>query len=194
MMLLAETLDLRDAGTGQHSRIVGDYARLVAQALAFDPEHVDRIHAAGVLHDLGKLGLTDAILFKPGPLDDAEWAEIRQHPEIGARILERAGMLDIAAWVRAHHERVDGRGYPHGLPANRIPIESRILAVVDAYEAMTVDRPYRTRIAPAAACEELLRCSGTQFDPTVVDAFLAALRGRGEPGLEQLRAPHSTAA
>ena len=194
MILLAETLDLRDAGTGQHSRLVGDYARVVAEALGFGPDHVTRIHAAGVLHDLGKLGLADAILFKPGPLDDAEWAEIRQHPEIGARILERAGMLDIAAWVRAHHERVDGRGYPAGLPATQIPIEARILAVVDAYEAMTVDRPYRSAIAPAEAGEELLRCAGTQFDPVVINAFLSALRQRGEPGLERMRAQHSTAA
>jgi diguanylate cyclase (GGDEF)-like protein len=194
VMLLAETLDLRDAGTGHHSRVVGDYARLVAEALSFGPERVARIHAAGVLHDLGKLGLSDAVLFKPGPLDDAEWAEIRQHPEIGARILERAGMLDIAGWVRAHHERVDGRGYPSGLPATQIPIEARILAVVDAYEAMTVDRPYRNAIAPAEAGEELRRCAGTQFDPVVVDAFLSALRRRGEPGLDELGSSRSAAA
>ncbi len=186
MMLLAETLDLRDAGTAQHSRMVGDYARQIAVALHFSPERSQRIHAAGVLHDLGKLGLADAILFKPGPLDDDEWQEIKQHPEIGARILERAGMVDIAAWVRAHHERVDGRGYPNALPAGEIPIEARILSVADAYEAMIAERPYRRAIPAASACQELLRCAGTQFDPVVVDAFVAALKRADEPGLDEI--------
>jgi HD-GYP domain-containing protein (c-di-GMP phosphodiesterase class II) len=175
MMLLAETMDLRDAGTGQHSRIVGEYSRQIAIALGFGEDRVERIHAAGVLHDLGKLGLADAILFKPGPLDDNEWKEIRQHPEIGARILERAGMVDIASWVLAHHERVDGHGYPFGLPIAQIPIEARILAVADAYEAMVAERPYRAAVDPSSAAAELLRCAGTQFDPVVVDAFLTAL-------------------
>jgi diguanylate cyclase (GGDEF)-like protein len=175
VMLLAETLDLRDAGTAQHSRTVGAYARHTAAALGLSPDRVERIQAAGVLHDLGKLGIADAILHKPGALDDAEWKEIQRHPEIGARILEHAGLEDIAAWVRAHHERVDGRGYPKGLAGERIPLEARILAVADAYEAMVADRPYRAGIAPADACAELIRCAGTQFDPAVVDAFLNSL-------------------
>jgi diguanylate cyclase (GGDEF)-like protein len=186
MMLLAETVDLRDAGTGQHSRMVGGYARRLAEALNLSPARVERIYAAGVLHDLGKLGLADAILYKPGPLDEQELEEIKRHPEIGARILEHAGMHDIAGWVRAHHERIDGRGYPRGLEAGRIPLEARILAVVDAYEAMIVDRPYRRAIAPADAIDELRRCAGTQFDPQVVEAFIAALRVAGEPGVDQL--------
>jgi diguanylate cyclase (GGDEF)-like protein len=172
VMLLAETLDLRDAGTAQHSRTVGGYARHTAAALGLSPDRVERIHAAGVLHDLGKLGIADAILHKPGKLDEAEWKEIQRHPEIGARILEHAGLEDIASWVRAHHERVDGRGYPKGLAGQRIPLEARILAVADAYEAMVADRPYRAGIAPADACAELIRCAGTQFDPGVVEAFL----------------------
>jgi HD-GYP domain-containing protein (c-di-GMP phosphodiesterase class II) len=150
---------------------------MTALALDLDEERVERIHAAGVLHDLGKLGIADAILQKPGPLDEAEWREMQRHPEVGARILEHAGMHDIARWVRAHHERVDGRGYPAGLPADRISLEARILAVADAYEAMIADRPYRPGMPVAAARQELLSCAGAQFDPAVVDAFLRALDG-----------------
>jgi diguanylate cyclase (GGDEF)-like protein len=175
VMLLAETLDLRDAGTAKHSRTVGAYARHTAIALGLTSDRVERIHAAGVLHDLGKLGIADAILHKPGKLDDAEWKEIQRHPEIGARILEHAGLADIAGWVRAHHERVDGRGYPMGTAGDQIPLAARILAVADAYEAMVADRPYRAGIAPTEARAELIRCAGTQFAPTVVDAFLNSL-------------------
>ena len=175
-MLLAETLDLRDAGTAEHSRTVGQFARDTAAALGLAAARVDRLQAAGVLHDLGKLGIADAILHKPGALTDAEWTEMTRHPEIGARILEHAGLRDIAAWVLAHHERLDGRGYPGGLAADEIPIEARILAVADAYEAMIADRPYRRGMPAEAARAELERCAGTQFDPTVVEAFLGTLR------------------
>jgi diguanylate cyclase (GGDEF)-like protein len=173
-MLLAEALDLRDPSTGQHSRTVGEYARRTAVCLELAPERVERIHAAGVLHDLGKLGIADAILYKPGALNDSEWEEMKRHPEIGARILLHAGLADIADWVRAHHERVDGGGYPDRLSAEEIPFEARILAVADAYEAMIADRPYRAGMAPDAARAELERCSGSQFDPVVVAAFLDA--------------------
>jgi diguanylate cyclase (GGDEF)-like protein len=175
-MLLAETLDLRDAGTAEHSRTVGGFARDTAAALGLAPARVDRLQAAGVLHDLGKLGIADAILHKAGPLTDGEWTEMTRHPEIGARILEHAGLRDIAAWVLAHHERLDGRGYPGGLIADEIPLESRVLAVADAYEAMIADRPYRTGMPAEEARAELERCAGTQFDPTVVEAFLGTLR------------------
>jgi HD-GYP domain-containing protein (c-di-GMP phosphodiesterase class II) len=183
-MLLAETLDLRDAGTAEHSRTVGRFARDTAAALGLAPARVDRLQAAGVLHDLGKLGIADAILHKPGALTDAEWREMTRHPEIGARILEHAGLRDIAAWVLSHHERLDGRGYPSGLAADEIPLESRILAVADAYEAMIADRPYRRGMAPEDARGELERCAGTQFDPTVVEAFLGTLAApRARPRL-----------
>jgi len=175
VMLLAETLDLRDSGTARHSRTVGVLARQIAEALELSPDRVEQIHAAGVLHDLGKLGIADAILYKPGPLDDQEWREIQRHPEIGARILEHAGLSQIARWVRSHHERMDGHGYPDRFDSHQIPLEARILAVADAYEAMTADRPYRAGTSTEAACEELLRCSGSQFDPVVVEAFTRAL-------------------
>jgi diguanylate cyclase (GGDEF)-like protein len=194
-MLLAEALDMRDPSTGQHSRTVGDFARGIAERLGLPSERVERIHAAGVLHDLGKLGIADAILYKPGALSDSEWEEMKRHPEIGARILLHAGFTDIAQWVRAHHERIDGCGYPDRLSAEEIPLEARILAVADAYEAMIADRPYRGGIPREAARAELERCSGSQFDPAVVRAFLgldpaavdhprlpadAGGRGRGE--------------
>jgi len=175
VMLLAETVDLRDAGTARHCRTVGTYARQTALALGLGPARVERIHAAGVVHDLGKIGIADAIIYKPGPLTPAEYAEMQRHAEIGARILEHAGVDDIAGWVRAHHERLDGNGYPRGLGAREIALEPRILAVADAYEAMTADRPYRRAMSESAARAELGRCAGSQFDPVVVDAFLSTL-------------------
>jgi diguanylate cyclase (GGDEF)-like protein len=188
VMLLAGALDLRDPSTALHSQTVGQLARRTAHELGLGDAQVDRIHAAGVLHDLGKLGIADAILHKPGPLDDGEWREMRRHPEVGARILEHAGMKDIAGWVLAHHERVDGAGYPNSLCGEEIPLESRILAVADSYEAMIADRPYRAGMDPAAACNELLRCAGTQFDPDVLTAFLRSLEAQ-EPGRDPRAAP-----
>ncbi len=175
VMLLAETLDLRDPSTARHARTVGEYARTIALQLGLSASRVERIHAAGVLHDLGKLGISDAILHKPGPLDARERHEVKRHPVIGAQILELAGMFDIAGWVRAHHERIDGKGYPGSLTAPEISIEARILAVADAYEAMTADRPYRSGMPEIQARQELMRCTGTQFDPVVVEAFLRSL-------------------
>ena len=136
---------------------------------------VERLALAGVLHDVGKIGVGDAVLCKPGPLDDEEWAQMRKHPELGARLLAGAGLGDIAEWVFAHHEQLDGSGYPLGLESEEIPLEARVLAVADAYEAMTSERPYSAALSHAEAAAELRRCAGTQFDPQVVEALLAAL-------------------
>ena len=174
-LLLAETLDLRDVATAQHSRTVGRYAERTARELGLPADRVERLRVAGHLHDIGKLGIADAILQKPGALTDAEWAEMRRHPEVGARILEHANLRDVARWVRGHHERVDGRGYPDRLAGEDIPLESRVLAVADAYEAMTADRPYRRAMDAAAARVELERSAGSQFDAVVVAAFLRAV-------------------
>ena len=174
-MLLAETLDLRDVATARHSETVGRYAERIAEELGLAADQVERIRVAGVLHDSGTLGLSDAVLLKTGSLEAAEWAEIRRHPELGARILEHANMRDVASWVLAHHERVDGGGYPHGVSGDSIPLEGRILAVADAYEAMTADRPYRRALAEADARAELVKGAGTQFDADVVAAFLRVL-------------------
>jgi uncharacterized membrane protein (DUF485 family) len=124
---------------------------------------------------LGKLGVPDEILRKPGRLTEAEFTEIRKHPELGARILAGANLDDISGWVLAHHERPDGAGYPFGLSAEQIPLEARILAVADAFEAMTADRVYRAGMPRDAAVQELRRCCATQFDETVVYAFLRRL-------------------
>ncbi len=177
LLSLAEALDLRDTGTADHSRTVGRYCRRIAEELGMAPDRVKRIEVAGILHDIGKIGLPDAILQKPGPLGRAELAEIRTHPEIGAQILSGRGLEDLREWVLAHHERPDGKGYPRALADEDIPLEAKILAVADAYEAMTSDRVYRAGIEERAARAELLRCAGHQFDSRVVATFLTILRG-----------------
>jgi two-component system, cell cycle response regulator len=175
VLVLAETLDLRDSGTASHSQTVGRLAALIAKALAFDDGRVERIRLAGMLHDIGKIGTPDWILHKPGKLDESEWTEIRKHPEMGARIAASAKLDEISEWILCHHERVDGSGYPAGLPAGEIPVEARILAVADAYEAMTAERVYRRAMPAAEAEAELRRQSGSQFDAEVVDALLSAI-------------------
>lgn len=186
---LAEALDLRDTGTASHSQTVARYAALMAGELGLDAREVERIRMAGLLHDIGKIGVPDAILNKPGKLTDEEYAEMQRHPEIGARILGSDVLDDVREWVLAHHERPDGRGYPFGLTGSQVPLQARILAVADAYEAMTADRVYRSALAPEVARAELERCRGTQFDPVVVDAFLSVLdRSAGDPALERVAA------
>jgi diguanylate cyclase (GGDEF)-like protein/putative nucleotidyltransferase with HDIG domain len=177
VLILAETLDLRDTGTAQHSQTVGRLCEQIATELRLEPERVERVRLAGLLHDLGKIGVPDPILRKPGALTEAEWAEMRKHPELGARILSGASLDDLSSWVLAHHERPDGRGYPSGLVGDAIPLEARILAVADSYEAMTSDRVYRSAMPVAEAIEELRRCAGTQFDEQVVEAFAGVLAG-----------------
>ena len=142
------------------------------------PEETMHIGLLGaLLHDIGKIGVPDAILHKPGKLSDEEWAEMRRHPEIGRQILEQVGGVfsHIAGIVAAHHERWDGLGYPTGLSGEDIPLAARIITVVDAYDAMTERRIYREPLADEVARAELRRCSGQQFDPRVVEAFLAVL-------------------
>ena len=175
VIALAEALDIRDTGTGQHSHTVGRYSELMARELGFEDEHVERVRLAGVLHDIGKIGISDRVLSKPGPLDADEWQEMYTHPEIGARLLSRPEFHDLRAWILAHHERPDGIGYPYGLRGDDIPIEACILAVADAYEAMTADRVYRPALGAEAARAELEAGAGSQFDAKVVRAFLRAL-------------------
>jgi putative nucleotidyltransferase with HDIG domain len=172
---LAEALDMRDTGTAKHSQTVGRYCELMARELALPRQRVERVRIAGVLHDIGKIGVPDSILCKPGPLTHDEYEQMRKHPEIGARILGGADLDDIRGWILHHHERPDGRGYPEGLTGVQIPLEAKILAVGDAYEAMTSDRVYRRAIGEEAARRELEANAGKQFDPRVVRAFLAVL-------------------
>jgi two-component system, cell cycle response regulator len=175
LLSLTEALDIRDAGTATHSRTVGRYSALIAAQLGFDEDRVHRLEVAGRLHDIGKIGVPAAVLRKPGPLGDSEIAQVRTHPEIGAEVLSGPGLEDLSTWIAAHHERPDGRGYPNGLTEGEIPLEAKILAVADAYEAMTAERSYSPGVGAKTARVELLRCAGTQFDPRVIAAFMAVL-------------------
>lgn len=189
MLDLAEAVDLRFSGSARHSETVGRYAELMARALGLSARRVGRVRLAGMLHDIGKVGVPDSILSKPGPLTEAELTVVRRHPELGVQILEHPSLTDVQAWVGAHHERPDGLGYPSGISGDALPLEARIVAVADAYEAMTSDRSYRDSIGSSRARAELRRCAGTQFDARVVDAFLAALdreSARAEAELAQL--------
>jgi HD-GYP domain-containing protein (c-di-GMP phosphodiesterase class II) len=154
---------------------VGRYCALIAEQLGMAADHVERIEMAGRLHDIGKIGVPNVVLQKPGPLGSREMSQVRTHPEIGAQVLAGQGLEDLRSWVVAHHERPDGKGYPARLTDADIPLEAKIIAVADAYEAMTADRVYRAGIGNRAARVELLRCAGTQFDPRVIAAFLAVL-------------------
>jgi diguanylate cyclase (GGDEF)-like protein len=182
LMSLAEALDVRDTGNAVHSRTVGRYARITAVELGLNAERVERVRVAGVLHDVGKIGVSDPVLVKTEPLGEEEWRELRTHPEIGAQLLSRPELADLRAWVLAHHERPDGTGYPHGISGDDIPLEAKILAVADAYEAMTRGRVYREALGREAAREELRAGSGSQFDGRVVDAFLKALEVEQDEG------------
>jgi HD-GYP domain-containing protein (c-di-GMP phosphodiesterase class II) len=135
------------------------------------PDRVAKLRLAGLLHDVGKIGITDSILQKPGPLTDAEFAIMKTHTRLGHAIVSAAERPDEAGWILHHHERLDGSGYPLGLVGEQIPLESRIILVADAFEAITADRPYRQHRSPGVALAELTRCSGTQFDPVCVEAL-----------------------
>ncbi len=143
-----------------------------AVGLGFSVPAVARIGLAATLHDVGKQLISDAVLTKPGPLNQEEWNHIRLHPILGEQILLGEGLTDIAPWVRSHHERYDGRGYPDGLAGDEIPLEARLLACADAYDAMISDRCYQPAMSPREAREELITGSGTQFDPRVLTAVL----------------------
>ncbi len=170
---LAEALETRDAYTRGHSDRAVEYAGAVAQELRLTPEQADRLQYAVILHDIGKIGISDNILNKPGKLSEEEFGLMKTHPVKGANILSKIPFLSpIAPVVRHHHERWDGKGYPDGLAGEDIPIESRIVAVLDSYDAMTSDRIYRKAPGREYAQNELRRCAGTQFDPLVVEAFL----------------------
>jgi putative nucleotidyltransferase with HDIG domain len=176
-MVLAEVVDADDAYTGMHTRDVVELSLAVADRIGLDPDARRKVEFGALLHDVGKVAIPNAIINKPGPLNDAEWAIMRSHTVEGQRMLDRVGgaMREVGEVVRASHERWDGRGYPDGVEGASIPLEARIISACDAYNAMTTTRSYRRAMAPEAAAAELVRCAGTQFDPTVVDALLAVL-------------------
>jgi HD-GYP domain-containing protein (c-di-GMP phosphodiesterase class II) len=167
-------IDARDPYTARHSEKVAAYAVKLARALELSEGDCERIRLAGLLHDVGKLGLERSILHKPGALTDAEWAQVREHPRLSAHIID--GVTRFAAFLpgaRHHHERYDGRGYSDGLAGLAIPLDARILAVADAFDAMTSDRSYRPALTHEEAKRRLAADAGTQFDPACVRAFLA---------------------
>ncbi len=181
---LASTLGERDRYTGDHSESVVDLAAKVGLGLALDPAQISRLRTAALLHDIGKVGVPDEILHKPGPLDEREWELMRQHPVIGERIIRAIpGMGAVARAVRHEHERWDGLGYPDGISGEQIPVEARIILACDAYHAMVSDRPYRKALSHREAMAELTANAGTQFDPNVVEALVGYLYGRRQSGL-----------
>jgi putative nucleotidyltransferase with HDIG domain len=180
---LAVALTERDRYTGEHSEAVIAMSAAVARNLGLRETEVERIRAAALLHDIGKVAIPDEILNKRGPLSEKEWTLMREHPVIGERILSVVpGMSGVARIVRHEHERWDGSGYPDGLVGEEIPLGSRIIIVADTYHAITSDRPYREARSHSEAIEELTRCAGTQFDPTVTAALVGHLYGQRQTG------------
>ena len=184
----------------RHGSAVGEWSALVADVLGLPGPRIERVRLAGQLHDIGKVEVPRAILSKPGPLTEEEWIVMRRHPEHGARILWHSFFDDMRPWVLHHHERIDGTGYPHGLRGDDIPLEARIIAVCDAWCAMTSDRPYRAAMPDRNALEELARGAGTQFDPVCAAALDALVERRAKivsesrPGLRDERQPALAAA
>ena len=173
---LVSLVDLRDSYTGGHSTRVADYSRRMALELQLSDRDAEMVIMAASLHDIGKIGVSEAILRKPGKLTDEEFEDIRKHPEFGWMVLRGVeGFEEVSQLLLHHHERFDGGGYPGGLRREEIPLGSRIIAVADSFDAMTSNRPYRKAGSAEAASKELVRCAGTQFDPAVVEAFMPYL-------------------
>jgi putative two-component system response regulator len=171
---LISALDAREHETQRHSKRVSDYTLLMAGQIGIPQNQLVDIERGSLLHDIGKIGISDKILLKPGKLTEEEWVEIRKHPDIGYRILEKIDFLKGAAeLVLQHHERFDGSGYPRGISGEGILLGARIFAVVDTFDAMTSDRPYRKALSYRTAREEIAGCSGKQFDPQLVECFLS---------------------
>ncbi|HET7571877.1 MAG TPA: HD-GYP domain-containing protein [Gaiellaceae bacterium] len=176
---LNATVDAKDPYTAGHSQRVQRIALALGEELGLPPERLDALRFAGLFHDIGKIAVPDAVLLKPGPLDEEEFELIKRHPEDGARIVARLHRLEAAVPViRHHHERWDGRGYPDRLRGDEIPVEAAVVGLADAWDAMTTDRPYSAARPVDDAVAEIERGRGSQFAPSVVDAFLRVLRGR----------------
>ncbi|MEJ2665810.1 MAG: response regulator [Deinococcales bacterium] len=182
LVRLAKAAEYRDDDTGEHTWRVARSCALMAQEMGLAPERVDLLLRAARLHDVGKIATPDGILLKPGRLTEAEFEVVKEHTRAGARLLSggRSPLVKLAEVIAlTHHERWDGKGYPQGLAGDDIPIESRLLAVADTFDALTHDRIHRKAVSPEQAVEEITANSGTQFDPRAVDAFLVVF-GRGE--------------
>ena len=165
---LSKAIDAKDQYTKGHSFRVAEYSRMIAERLGLDDQMCEIIYQSGLLHDIGKIGVSDTVLRKPGELNEMEVAAIRNHPMIGYQILSSISEIPlISEGARYHHERFDGKGYPEGLKGKKIPLIARIICVADSYDAMTSNRSYRKPLSPLKAKDEILRCAGTQFDPVI---------------------------
>jgi len=187
LSMLTRAIEARDPYTRGHSTRVTALAELVALRLGWGEERLKSLRIGGRLHDIGKLAVPDTVLCKQGRLEEDELAQIQEHPKIGAKLILRiAALRDAIPYVLYHHERWDGTGYPSGKAGEEIPVEARVLAVADAFDAMTSDRPYRPALSHDEALAEVERCAGTQFDPQIARIFLELF---GEA--EELRAAAS---
>jgi len=172
---LSAAIEARDPYAKGHSSRVTVFAQAMARRIGLDKERVSILRLGALLHDVGKLAVPSSVLLKRGPLTEAEFGQMRRHPAAGARMLETLGAPPtILPVVLHHHERWDGAGYPTGRRAEEIPLEARVLCIVDSFDAMTSNRPYRAPRRPDEAWDELQRCAGTQFDPELVGAFAEA--------------------
>ena len=172
LISLSKAIDLRDKDTEGHCRRVVEYSLLMGRNLKFSQEEMVRLSHGALLHDIGKIGVPDAILMKPGPLTDGEWAIMRTHPELGFQMVSDVRQLERAREIILnHHERFDGKGYPRGLRGDAIPLPARVFSIADSFDAMISDRPYRNGMSLEMARAEVRRCAGTQFDPACVAAF-----------------------
>ena len=179
-LTLSKIIDARDPNAAGHAARAAGHAAAIATELGWPAERVEHIRQAGLLHDIGKLGISEQILFKPAKLDSDEYTIIKTHTGLGAEFLETCqGLRHLAPFIKHHHERWDGSGYPDGLQAEQIPMEARILAVCDAADAMASDRPYHQAMPFAEIMAELEQCAGTHFDPDVVQTFVR-IAGRGK--------------
>jgi response regulator RpfG family c-di-GMP phosphodiesterase len=173
---LMAALDTKDSGTEGHSERVSRLTAKVAREMGFAGQELVDIERGALLHDVGKIGVPDSILRKPGPLTKPEWAAMQQHPVLAGLMVSKVGFLEGTMPILLyHHERFDGGGYPYGLTGDQIPLEARIFAVVDTYDAITSDRPYRKASPPRHAVKEIRANSGTQFDPAVVEIFVTVM-------------------
>lgn len=183
--VLAETIEKRDPYTAGHTQRVTDYSVMTAKFLGLAQKDLNDLRLSAILHDVGKIGVRDHILLKPTRLDQDEMEQMKRHTEHGADILNHSRLLHaIVDGVRFHHEHYDGKGYNHGLQGLGIPLHARIIAVADAFYAMTTDRPYRKGMDTATATLEISKGAGTQFDPVIVDAFLTTMAARTQPAPE----------
>ena len=189
---LVEVTRLRDPSLAEHLRRTAEIACAIGAEMGLTMDNLDRLYLAAQLHDVGKLGISEAILWKPAGLTRGEWKIVRTHPEEGHRLITDVVHRDVAAAVLYHHERTDGEGYPFGIDSRTLPIVARIVQVADAFDAMTSERPYQSAMPPPLAVAEILRCSGTQFDTDVARAVATLFEGRDSPvpPIERRHRPH----